>query len=686
MMILIFILVFTQYSEASFYPPTTEQLSSYLDQKDLNRKPSSNSKAINLALNYIKATKQSPSQKSCLYFKSLENNNKIAFHDFIPIKVLESCQFNKTSLKSFYNKYKNIIPTWTKKLFLDLILKKTKKIHDPQLKSELYYELSFYSPTKKDKESYLLKAKKLTRNSKLKNKIRKRLIKVAPRFKRKITKKDYYEVARNYDQKRKFTKARKYYRKIINNSSFSLKDQYKAWVKIAMTYKKSRKSQDYVKSLKNLGLFLKKKINTDSSALKLFEENQIALARGIWTLHQRDKAKIILKKLVSNKGISPETMAIVYWLKGSMKMEEKEFKGAIKYFEEASEFNHKNEDINSKIMWALAWNAYQGNNFKKASQYFDKGARIIENLSVKRRFYFWLAKALAKSKQHLRANRILHEILKDSPFSYYGILASKELMLPFSPIQTPKKDFLVNEMPLFSWLYVLGEKTTAKNYLIYYLKKNKVDKDIVPFLKYFSHVGAYSEGIKAFYQINPEKREDLIERELELLYPSPYRDMVSKISAKHGLSPAIIYSITRQESAFNPHARSWADAFGLMQLTPETAKVLASDSQKKLQLPYQLFEPELNISLGTKLFKRLKKKFNNNYILAIASYNASQRVVKRWYKERFEEDPIEFIEKIPYQETRNYVKLVLRNYIIYKRVLSHDKFYFPEEIISTEQS
>ncbi len=686
MKILFFIWLITAYSEASVYPPSLEQINTFLKHKGAIRRPSSNTDAVNIVLNYIEAQKNSPSQKSCLYFRKLREEKDITFKDFIPIKILESCQFNSKKLKHFYKKNKNIIPVWAKESFLRLTLEKAKSNRDSHFLSELYYELSFYTLTNRDTESYLLKARKLLKKGSLKNKIKKRLNEIAPRFKRNITKKDFYSVAKNYDEKRKFPKARKFYRKIVTNHSFTLKEKYKAWVKIAMTYKKSRKSKEYVTSLKNLGYFLKTKIEKNNDALNLYEENQIALARGIWTLHQRDKARNILKSLISIKNISEETKALINWLKGSMKMEEKKLSEAIIFFKRASDFNHDNEDLNSKIMWALAWNSYQDNNFKKAALYFDKGARKIKSLPVKRRFSFWLAKSLGKSKNHLRANRILHEILKESPFSYYGIMASKELRLPFSPIELTKKDFIIEEIPLFSWLYILEEKSFAKNYLIHYLKTNDNKRNRKSYLRYFSQVGAYSEGIREFYKIKPELRQGLIEKELELLYPSPYRNMVNEISAKHGLSPAIIYSITRQESAFNPLARSWADAFGLMQLTPETAKILVSDSRKKLHLPYELYQPEININLGTKLFKRLKKKFNNNYILAIASYNASQRVVKRWYKERFENDPIEFIEKIPYQETRNYVKLVLRNYIIYKRVLSDNKFYFPEEIISNGRS
>ncbi len=668
---------------ASVYPPSPEQLRPFIEGKSTQRAPSSSS-SIELAISYHKASKESPSKNSCKSFKGFYENKELIFHSFLPIKIVEACDFSRKSLQNFYRDHENEVPSWALSQFLTRILEKAEKLNINELQAVLHYRLSFFGSIKKYKEEHLLKAKRLNKSRDLRSKINNRLDLIAPRLKRKVSPKDYYSVAKNFEEKRNFKRARTYYRKIINGSSFSLKQKYRAWTRIAMTYKKERKGEDYVRSLKVLGNFLKKRLDNSKETLRLYEENQIALARGIWTLHQRDEARKVLQEVITYKGISPESMAVIYWLKGSMEMEAKNNKGAIPYFEKAAEFDHKNEDLNESIIWALSWNLYQDKKFRKAAKYLDRGAKKIEDVHTQRKLRFWQAKALQKDKRYLQASRILHVISKEAPFSYYGIMAAKELSLPYSPIEPPKQDFKVDEIPLFSWLYVLGEKDFAKNYLLYHVTKEKKVKDISPYLKYFAQVEAYSEGIMAFYRIHPEKREEFMEQELDLLYPSPYRTLVTKVSERHGLSPAIIYSITRQESAFNPFARSWADAFGLMQLTPETARVLTSTN--KLKLPYELFKPEVNINLGTKLFKRLKSKFNNNYILAIASYNASQRVVKRWYKERYVDDPLEFIEKIPYKETRNYVKLVLRNFIIYKRVLSKDKFYFPEEIISNEQS
>ena len=134
----------------------------------------------------------------------------------------------------------------------------------------------------------------------------------------------------------------------------------------------------------------------------------------------------------------------------------------------------------------------------------------------------------------------------------------------------------------------------------------------------------------------------------------------------------------RQESAFNPKARSFADAFGLLQLIPEVAQ----RANKKIEGTYKnaddLFNPQLNIKLGSYYLKQQWELYNNRFILASASYNATDRAIKSWIKTRYDGDTLQFIEDIPYEETRNYVKLVMRNYIFYKLINSDGKIDFPE--------
>jgi soluble lytic murein transglycosylase len=151
-------------------------------------------------------------------------------------------------------------------------------------------------------------------------------------------------------------------------------------------------------------------------------------------------------------------------------------------------------------------------------------------------------------------------------------------------------------------------------------------------------------------------------------YPLAYWELVQQKSRERELDPHLILGLIRQESLFNARARSPANALGLMQLIPPTAARVA----KQLGLPApnqeKLFDPEFNINLGTQYLRDLMQRYGNNWFKAVAAYNAGEAAVDRWEREIVTDDIEEFVERIPYIETRGYVKLVLRNHRIYRRL------------------
>ncbi len=161
------------------------------------------------------------------------------------------------------------------------------------------------------------------------------------------------------------------------------------------------------------------------------------------------------------------------------------------------------------------------------------------------------------------------------------------------------------------------------------------------------------------------------------LFPAYNVDLVRKQLAeqKSTLSPFLILSIIRQESAFDPNALSTANATGLMQLTAGTAKLTANMLQLKT---YDLRKPEDNLKLGIKNFSEMLARFNYRLDYALSAYNAGEAVTRFWVDLRGHLDPIAFIESIPYQETRLYVKNILRNYAVY-RMLYEKR---PEPLVS----
>ncbi len=147
-------------------------------------------------------------------------------------------------------------------------------------------------------------------------------------------------------------------------------------------------------------------------------------------------------------------------------------------------------------------------------------------------------------------------------------------------------------------------------------------------------------------------------------YPLPFRTEVDHWAARAGLDPMLVAGLIRQESAFAPEAISHAGAIGLMQLEPSTARKLA----RQLHVRYaraRLSDPEYNLRLGTHYFAWLRSTLGS-VEAALAAYNAGEDRVAAWEDGRTYEEPAEFVESIPFTETRDYVQIVMRNSAMYR--------------------
>jgi len=183
----------------------------------------------------------------------------------------------------------------------------------------------------------------------------------------------------------------------------------------------------------------------------------------------------------------------------------------------------------------------------------------------------------------------------------------------------------------------------------------------------YKRAGGYQKAISLSWGISSKNRHNSISPSLVgILFPKPYIEKAKHESSQYNLSPYLALGLMRQESAFNKKVVSSARAIGLMQILPSTATRVARSMGTKLQDQNDLKKPEVNIQLGVKYLSGLLDDFDDNVIFALASYNAGPSKVKQWMDTRSHLKPMEFMESIPYKETRNYVKKVLRNYVIYK--------------------
>ena len=157
----------------------------------------------------------------------------------------------------------------------------------------------------------------------------------------------------------------------------------------------------------------------------------------------------------------------------------------------------------------------------------------------------------------------------------------------------------------------------------------------------------------------------------KLVYVRNYSEYVEKYAKEENIDPLLCYAIIKAESNFNPNAVSKSGAKGLMQLMDETAKDVATNAIIEYTSNDSLFEPEKNIQLGIKYYAQLKSIYNSD-VLSLTAYNAGIGNVKKWIDEgiidvKKEE---ENIDKIPFEETKNYVRKILKDYNSYKELYS----------------
>ena len=168
--------------------------------------------------------------------------------------------------------------------------------------------------------------------------------------------------------------------------------------------------------------------------------------------------------------------------------------------------------------------------------------------------------------------------------------------------------------------------------------------------------------IIGFLLIQIFKVQDII---LKNFYPTTYSEYVYKYSEENGIDPLLTFAIIKAESNFDTNTVSHKGAIGLMQLMPATANEVAEKTGVGINSESSLYIPEQNIKIGTSYYKSLLDRYDNSYLVALAAYNAGIGNVDEWISEGIIRKDGSNIENIPFKETNNYVRKIVRDYRIY---------------------
>ena len=326
--------------------------------------------------------------------------------------------------------------------------------------------------------------------------------------------------------------------------------------------------------------------------------------------------------------------------------------------------------------WLAGWIALRG--LQRHIDSFEHFKKMFENVSYpvsKARAAYWAGRA-AEFGGEIAISQQWYAVAARHVTSFYGQLASTKLPAAQRPIFPPEPKVSANDRTAFANLELVR--------LIRMLEQIGRGSKIDPFLRQLARHANTPVKLALIAEMAKDlKRHDLAIyvskralREGVFLSQLGYPDLGEPLN--NALGQAFVQAVIRQESAFDPKAISRAGARGLMQLMPGTALRIA----RKLNIPYSrarlTHDPKYNVRIGRAYLIQMLEEYNGSPILALAAYNAGPARINRWLKKlgdpnRSAEHAIDWIESIPFYETRNYVQRVLENYTVYRGRSSNSK-------------
>ena len=325
------------------------------------------------------------------------------------------------------------------------------------------------------------------------------------------------------------------------------------------------------------------------------------------------------------------------------------------------------------VLWELGFRAFETRRYARAARYLSQYTTSVDSSMDEARGFYWLGRAYRRGPKAIDAYR---KAIAVEPLHWYAVLAAGRLKrlkvappAPFENATSPSAVEVPNIYPPMpdtfeayrrlgldldgiAWLNANEHRIVAE-----YPKAQRI-----PVLtSLYRDAGAYRDAL-----LTARRRMAYLHSDPSLhrwwwdaAYPMPWRSIVDE--HRGNLPRALVYATMRQESGFRSEVVSRAGAVGLMQLMPEIATKLAGQPVTR----YMLRVPETNIALGLEEMAALAHDFDEVYPLSIAAYNAGKSRVKRWLKESRKMELDRFVERIPFNETRNYVRRVTTHYARY---------------------
>jgi soluble lytic murein transglycosylase len=332
--------------------------------------------------------------------------------------------------------------------------------------------------------------------------------------------------------------------------------------------------------------------------------------------------------------------------------------------------------------WDKGWAAYARGDLATAKKLFRFIADTYTHVNVRRQSEYWFARTIERQGQKAEAKAI-YQKLASAPYADLYAMHSiqrgaKRDENKSNPLKREGPDWrelaeqqMPRELQLAYELTALSSMRDALEEIRRNSRRENVRFAEALMADYYNatndKIAMYRSIRRAWPQLATVEQDSAPEYFLRMYYPLKYGDAIEKHAKERGIDPNLVRALILQESYYNPKAKSRVGATGLMQLMPPTAKEHAS----RMHIPFaasRLETPEVNVRIGTYHLKMLIDMFRGNTYFAVASYNAGQGNVMKWRRAAPSKPVDEFLESIPFPETRNYVKRVTMLRSAYSRL------------------
>ena len=371
---------------------------------------------------------------------------------------------------------------------------------------------------------------------------------------------------------------------------------------------------------------------------------------------------------------------------------------------------HRRASNRDDALWYAGWSSYLDNNFEAAEDALSELLSSHSNSSLAPHAYYWLGRIAQKQKRTEPAKKAFLEVLDRAPLGYYGLWARHRLerlgvrvALP-KPEQPPRPPASVEAA-----LAALGaNRPVTLDRSIHLLRAGLRTRALEELQRSYELLRTRELGARATTRLSellhglgahhlasrivsgmakPEeplpKPQDVAWSAWRYAYPQVFETQVQRAQARHDVPPEMIWAVMRTESRYQVTAESRVGAHGLMQLMPATAREIGETAPGARDHAASYREPESNIWLGTWYLGRLVERYGGQVFAAVGAYNGGPSVMDRWLRS-FDGMPLdEFVERIPYRETRRYVRRVIETWAIYQHLYDGTPVQLPATIRSS---